>query len=607
MKLIWSVIGYVLIWLVCARPILVYAQQTESRVTHKTVTVGDEVKLEITCIQDKQDFCQDKPQGFEFTDGCRSCQCQPTDAFCASQDCETFADPKTDPEEYCVQIMNQNSEALQRMKEARTTEPGEQKPESPENMKTLRNSEKQAPEKANHVPISKLEEKQGQNAIKTKETDESNKGTNVSSVSGIGPIEAEPLPQPDVLDIPLHPMHPMEFDMNYLPPHPMEPGPGIGPGHPGPLPDGINNPPPPIAGPDQEFPGFHGERRENDTKKLRAKFNFDEEKGKSLRKHPPPHKLRKTGEKPGRKSKQTSDDNLLQKLKALLSNSILGKGSKSSEKKTTVKPGNFGREALHHHKRFFPHPGPRGALGGPFPHENGQLQPNWPHGPFEDHGVPEWPPFEGDSFALNEMMGPGPYEGPDFFVEESGYFPGFDAQDHYFGGHELPPEDPGFYELEPMLPEFAPEYVEDPFDTPEYPNYHHPLHVSGVKSKVERSKNPEPFSRQSTLKESGPYLLAATVLSRPPTSKKHSTKKTIARSSGASYHKSVSYLLRQIYRLRRQVKYLKKKLTRCYAVRRNFRNVMQAQLTHPHNAAPMSKIAMLTPLVIGSCIWNNLK
>ncbi|TGZ71158.1 hypothetical protein CRM22_002790 [Opisthorchis felineus] len=605
MKLIWSVLGYVLIWLACARPVLVHAQQTENEITHKTVTIDGEVKLEITCIQDKRGFCQDKPQGFEFTDGCRSCQCQPTDAFCATPNCETFADPQTNPEEYCVRIMNQNSDALRQMNEAKTTEPGEQNSQDPESMKTLQNNEKQATAKANHVPISKLTEKEGQTAMKTKETDASNKGTNVSSVSGIGPIEAEPVPQPDMLDIPLHPMHPMEFDTNYLPPHPMEPP---GPGHPGPLPDGINNPPPPISGPDGEFHGFmheHGDRRENDTKKLRPGLNFDDGKGKSFGRHAPPHTLRETEKKPSRKSKPTSDDNLLQKLKALLSNSLLGKGSKTSEKKTTVKPGKFGRGIRHHHKRFFPHRLPGGAPGGPFPHENGQLQPNWPHGPFEDHGPPDWPAFEGDPFAPNEMMGPGPYEGPDFFVEESGYFPEFGAQDYYFDGPEMPPVDPGFFhDFDPLLPEVVPDYAEDPFDMPEYPDYHHPVHVSGVKSKIEKSKL---FSRQSTLKESGPYLLAATVLSRPPNSKKRTTRRTIASSSGASYHKSISYLYRQIYRLRRQVKYLKKKLTHCYAVRRNYRNVMQAQLTRPHNAAPMGKTAMLTPLVIGGCIWNNLK
>ncbi|OON16184.1 hypothetical protein X801_08006, partial [Opisthorchis viverrini] len=599
MKLTWFVLGHLLMW-------LVHAQQTENTVTKTTVTKDGEVKLEVTCIGDKRDFCKGKPQGFEFSDGCRPCQCQPSDAFCTSQDCETLVDPKTDPEEYCSNIMKQNSEALRRMNEGKATETTEQKSEGPENMKTLKNNEPQATEKANHVPHSKTEDKQGETAIKPKEADASNKDTNVSSVSGMGSIETGPVPQPDMLNIPLHPMNPMEFDMNYLPPPPMEP-PGIGPGLPGPLPDGIHNPPPPMPGPDREFPGFmneHEGRRKNGTKKLRARLNFDEGKGKSFGKHPFAHKSRETG----RKSKPTGDDNLLQKLKTMFSNSLLGKGSKSLEKKTTVKPRKFSGDAMHHHRHFVPHPvPPREALGGPFPHENGQPQPNWPHGPFENYGPPEWPPFEGDPFVLNEMMGPGAYEGPDFAVEEGGYIDEFGAQGHYFDGPELSPTDPAFFDgFDPMLPEFAPDYIEDPFDVPEHHHHPHSVHVSGVKSKIKKPANSRLPSHQSTLKESGSYLLAARVLSRLPNSKKRSTRRTIARSSDTSYPKSISYLRRQIHRLRRQVKYLKKKLIHCHAVRRNYRNVMQAQLTQPHNAAPMSKTAMLTPLVIGGCIWNNL-
>ncbi|KAF6777005.1 hypothetical protein AHF37_02956 [Paragonimus kellicotti] len=72
---------------------------------------NEEIKLEITCIENQREYCKDKKVGFKFNDGCRECQCKQDDSYCKTPECAIQVDVDTDPEKYCAEILEQNTKA----------------------------------------------------------------------------------------------------------------------------------------------------------------------------------------------------------------------------------------------------------------------------------------------------------------------------------------------------------------------------------------------------------------------------------------------------------------------------------------------------------------
>ncbi|KAL5970183.1 hypothetical protein TSMEX_002090 [Taenia solium] len=73
---------------------------------------GIEDRVEVHCINEYRQYCQGKPNGLKFSDGCRECKCENGAVLCKKGGCKFFSHPGQDVLDYCETVYQKNAQKL---------------------------------------------------------------------------------------------------------------------------------------------------------------------------------------------------------------------------------------------------------------------------------------------------------------------------------------------------------------------------------------------------------------------------------------------------------------------------------------------------------------
>uniref|UniRef100_A0A5K3FSR8 Nuclear receptor domain-containing protein n=1 Tax=Mesocestoides corti TaxID=53468 RepID=A0A5K3FSR8_MESCO len=71
-------------------------------------------KVEIHCIEEYRRYCDGKPSGLVFSDGCRLCKCKNRTVFCKKGGCSFFAEHDQDVLDYCDSVLEKNAQTYKK-------------------------------------------------------------------------------------------------------------------------------------------------------------------------------------------------------------------------------------------------------------------------------------------------------------------------------------------------------------------------------------------------------------------------------------------------------------------------------------------------------------